>query len=152
MTKILLTTFIVVFCGSVGALDSSKPKDLISSAYYFPKTDVCTVMIDYHSSIEKIDKLQGDTKSLTLIRSMLNEYTSNGTQKCMGAPLVRLLAVLIPGKDSYGRPDFGSRINLLKLEVPTNKIGTIVKDLDNISLPKIQSAGFVELYLNKTKY
>ena len=152
MIKIFFTTIIIFFCGYLSAMDNLESKVLIRSTYYFTKTEICTIIIDYYPSITKLDKENNDNKSLILIRSMLKEYISNGEQRCLEAPMVKILAALIPDKDIYGRPDFGGRINLLKLELPSNKIGAILNDHNNISLSKIQSVGSVELYFNKKKY
>lgn len=144
--KILLAALIASLCGTSSAMNGMEAKGILGIAYYFPKSDICTIMIDYQPSVARVRQAKSDAKSILLASSMLNEYAANGAQKCKSAPTVRMLAVLIPGKDSYGRPDFGSRTNLLKLEGRADKLEALATGRDHLSLPMIQSAGSLHVY------
>jgi hypothetical protein len=92
------------------------------TSYYFPENEQCTLVLDFQSHRPKLDQLSKETRNLTLAKDLLIEFKANGSIKCPEARKVRLLAVFIPGTDNYGRPDFGSRTNLLRLEGPIERV------------------------------
>lgn len=142
--KIFLSVLILFFWNSLWALENKYDGNLKGFAYHFPKPNVCTIMIDYQQSSASVINTNGDDKSLLLSRSMIKQYIDEGVQKCKGAPKIIILAVFIPGKDNYGRPDFGSRSNILKLEGLSVKFQALSTE-KNLSLSKIKDA--VSLYI-----
>lgn len=141
-----LAILLTFFSGTSGATGSIEAKVIVGIPYYFPKSDICTMMIDYQLSAASLGQAKGVAKSILLVRSMLNEFASNGAQKCKGAPTIRMLAVMVSGKDSYGRPDFGSRTNLLKLEGHADKLSALAHTHGPLSLPTIRGTGSLDVY------
>jgi hypothetical protein len=99
---------------------SAQPSGLVP--YYFVENEQCTLVLDFQSRRSELVKLSKDALSLSLAKDLLKEFQTNRHEKCREANIVRLLAVFVPGTDNYGRPNFGSRQNLLRLEGSTKKV------------------------------
>jgi hypothetical protein len=123
------------------AAEAMKP-----TAYYFPRKESCTVMMDFQKSREKLRGLNGETRALELARSMLVEWLANAAGKCDGSSKVTMLAVYIPGVDVYGRPDFGNRTNLMKLEGDATKLQALGRNADKVTMVQLQQASRVEVF------
>jgi hypothetical protein len=91
------------------------------ASYYFPGPSQCTVLVDFAPSLASLDALTKDEREASLANGMLREISAN-IAKCGGSAEVRALAVMIPGTDNYGRPNFASRKNLLMLEGPATAV------------------------------
>jgi hypothetical protein len=92
------------------------------TSYYFPESERCTLVLDFQPRRADLAQLAKEARSLSLAKDLLREFKANGSEKCPEAKDVRLLAVFVPGTDNYGRPNFGSRVNLLRLEGPRDKV------------------------------
>jgi hypothetical protein len=92
------------------------------TSYYFPENEQCTLVLDFQPQRPELIQLSKEARTLSLAKDLLKQFKANGSEKCPEAKNVRLLAVFVPGTDNYGRPDFGSRVNLLRLEGPTDNI------------------------------
>jgi hypothetical protein len=100
----------------VGGMSAALAQTAGLTAYYFPEDQQCTLLVDFQPRRSELEPLGKDARSLALAKAMLKEFSAHGAEKCPGSKSVRLIAVYIPGTDTYGRPDFGSRTNLLRLE------------------------------------
>jgi hypothetical protein len=78
-------------------------------------------MVDFAASRASLEALPKIEREAFLAARLLREISAN-IVKCGGGEVVRALAVEIPGTDNYGRPNFGSRINLLTIEGPATAI------------------------------
>jgi hypothetical protein len=107
----------LIFASGEGPASAS---DLTS--YYFPESERCTLVLDFQPRRQDLLQLSKEARSLSLAKELLKEFKANGSAKCPDAKEVRLLAVFVPGTDNYGRPNFGSRVNLLRLEGATDKV------------------------------
>jgi hypothetical protein len=87
-----------------------------SKAYYFPEEANCTVMVDLADKKDMLDDLSEAERKLSIAELLVSEYDANGKEGCEDATSVKLLAVYISSVDSYGRPNFGDRINLIRLD------------------------------------
>jgi hypothetical protein len=94
----------------------------ILPAYYFLEQKTCTILVDFQKERVDIERLNRDARLLRLVRDLVAEYAKDGPAKCVGADHVRMMAVFIPGVDSYGRPDFPNRINILRIEADPEKL------------------------------
>jgi hypothetical protein len=110
--KSLLRFVLILFFASGYAF--AQMPNLVS--YYFPESEQCTLVLDFQPHRSELEQMSKEVRSLTLAKDLLKEFKTNGSDKCPEARSVRLLAVFVPGTDNYGRPDFGRRINLLRLE------------------------------------
>jgi hypothetical protein len=123
MHEIVMTSFLrlaaVIMAFSFGNAFAQAP-NLVS--YYFAEREQCTLVLDFQPRRSELVQLSKDARSLALAKDLLKEFKINGSKKCPEAQNVRLLAVFVPGTDNYGRPDFGSRVNLLRLEGSTNQV------------------------------
>jgi hypothetical protein len=90
--------------------------------YYFQESERCTLILDFQSHRSELTELSKAARTLSLAKDLLKEFKTRGSEKCSEAKNVRLLAVFVPGTDNYGRPDFGSRVNLIRLEGPKEKV------------------------------
>lgn len=90
--------------------------DAMVKVYYFPEQTVCTLIVDFERRRDELEALDADARSLELAKTMVGEFSANGGQQCNSAPTVRMMATYIVGVDTYGRPNFASRVNLLLLE------------------------------------
>jgi len=89
-----------------------------TDSYFFNEAGVCTLIVDFSKQKSELDRLGAEQRRASLARTLISSFRQQGGAKCPHVPSVRALAVYIPGVDSYGRPKFGSRVNLLKLEAP----------------------------------
>lgn len=115
------------------------------TAYYFPGAANCTVMMDFAPAHGVLDALPKDEREASLAVQMLREVAANAA-KCGGSQTIRALAVEIPGTDNYGRPNFGSRKNLLVIEGPA---AAMVNRADGET---IRNVGQLEPELKITEY
>lgn len=106
---------------------NSIPTQLYS--FYFPKNDqTCTALIDFHAQPELTNNIESNiSKTNHLIQQMAQDYLTTGVSKCQHAKNVTLWAVRIDNTDNYGRPDFKNRINILKINAPTEKMTMLAK-------------------------
>ncbi len=106
------------------------------TSYYFPESERCTLVLDFQPRRDDLLQLSKEARGVALAKDLLKEFKANGSAKCPDAKEVRLLAVFVPGTDNYGRPNFGSRVNLLRLEGPRDKVlqtaDTDFKTVDDI--------------------
>jgi hypothetical protein len=119
-----------VICSLLGSVLCSGVASAQSPAltpYYFPEGDVCTLALDFQPRRSEIEAASKDSRSVILAESLLREYSTQGSEKCPGAKTVKLLAILIPGVDSYGRPNFAGRVNLLRLEGSSEQVNAVAK-------------------------
>jgi hypothetical protein len=130
----------------LGHAAAASAPPLAGEAFYFPRKETCTVMLDFKKSSDALAKLQGDAKSVEIARSLLAEWQSNARAKCDGAAKATLLAVIIPGKDVYGRPDFSNRRNLMRLDGDAEKLVELAKTGESLSLARLKSSAKVEVY------
>ncbi len=84
--------------------------------YYFPQGETCTLMLDFQTRRATLEAMPPDARNTALLREMVAEFRSGSAARCPGASKATLLAVFIPGVDSYGRPNFGSRQNLIRAD------------------------------------
>jgi hypothetical protein len=131
MKSLLRPLLLMLIFASGGPASAS---DLTS--YYFPESERCTLVLDFQPRRADLAQLSKETRSLSLAKDLLQEFKAHGSEKCPEAKDVRLLAVFVPGTDNYGRPNFGSRVNLLRLEGPRDKVlqgaDTDFKTIDEI--------------------
>jgi hypothetical protein len=117
------------------------------SVFYFPTSTACTMMMDFQKARQRLASLDREARAVELTRAMIQEFARNGAAKCPTQSQVQLLAVYIPGTDNYGRPDFGRRVNALKVagsRTAVNKIaGSAAKPM---TLSQIRQELSVELY------
>jgi hypothetical protein len=125
---------------TIAAIEPLKP-----AAYYFPRQEACTVMMDFAKARDKVRGLAGDARNLELTRGMLAEWSVNAADKCKGAGKVALLAVYIPGLDVYGRPDFSNRTNLLKLEGQADKLQALAR-ASGLTMELVRKSSAVEIF------
>ena len=108
----------------------------VNVAYYFPEGRVCTLILDFQPTKDKLERLTGTPRTLSIATSLLSEVKVGGTEKCKTAEVIRMMAVYIPGVDNYGRPDFGSRLNLLRIDSTAAAINTFndlaFKDIESL--------------------
>ena len=130
----------------IAGLASAASAPLPNEAFYFPRKEACTVMLDFKKSSDALAKLQGDARSVEIARHLLVEWQPNAKAKCEGATKVTLLAVIIPGKDVYGRPDFSNRKNLLRLDGDADKLLELARAGDALSVARLKDAAKLELY------
>jgi hypothetical protein len=114
LSRALLPMLIFAFTGVASAADLT--------SYYFPEAERCTLVLDFQPRRADLSQLAREARSLALAKDLLKEFKANGSGKCPDAKEVRLLAVFVPGTDNYGRPNFGSRVNLLRLEGARDKV------------------------------
>jgi len=141
-SRILCVSILLQIAGPGGAGQAP----LATEAFYFPRKETCTVMLDFKKSSDAVAKLQGDAKSVEIARTLLAEWQPNAKAKCDGATKVTLLAVVIPGKDVYGRPDFSNRKNIMRLDGDADKLLELAKTGDALSVARLKSSAKVELY------
>ncbi len=115
-------------------------------AYFFPRPELCTVMVDFQKGRNVVDSLKGDKRTIALVQSMTTEFDRNGKEKCGDAPRIRMLAVFINGVDIYGRTDFGNRVNLLKLEAEPKNLRQLAGYNDKVTLVQIKNLSKLEAY------
>ena len=127
--------------GSCLSADVLKP-----GAYYFPRQDTCTAMMDFQKVRAKLNGLDGDARAIELSRGMLAEFSASGAAKCPGASRVTLLAVYVPGVDLYGRPDFSNRTNLMKVEGDAAKLLALGKTADTLTMAQVRGSATVEVF------
>jgi hypothetical protein len=118
MKSLLRPIMVMVFFG-LGKAFAQTP-NLVP--YYFSEGEQCTLVLDFQSFRAELVPLSKEARNLILTKDLLKEFKTNGSSKCSEAKNVRLLAVFIPGTDNYGRPNFASRVNLLRLEGPTQRV------------------------------
>jgi hypothetical protein len=85
-------------------------------SYYFKQGELCVALIDFEPEGAQLAAMPAELRETTLVNAVLDDYRLRGAKECNGTKLARLIAVRIPGVDSYGRPAFGSRVNLLQIE------------------------------------
>jgi hypothetical protein len=95
---------------------SAMAQDASPTTYYFVEDKICTVLVDFQKQRDDIERLSGDQRLLRLIRSLVGEFAVNGATKCKGSDSIRMMAVYIPGVDSYDRPDFPNRVNIVRID------------------------------------
>jgi len=84
--------------------------------YYFPQGETCTLMLDFQTRRATLETMAPDARNAELLREMVAAFRSGYAAHCPNASKATLLAVYIPGVDSYGRPNFGSRQNLIRAD------------------------------------
>lgn len=136
---------ILLFATSTAlAAANGEGEKLAVKAYYFPRPDSCTVMVDFQPAASTLQGVRGEARAAMLASTMLREFAPNAAGKCKSAGTVRLLAVMIKGVDSYGRPDFGNRANLLRLEGDALRLGQLANAHSTVTLARIRSVATVE--------
>ena len=149
MKRIFLLSFLALslsWQSPIWAEASAIGAKLNLKAYYFPNPNVCTVMVDFQKSTSEILKTSGDKRVQLLSANLLAEYGANGQVGCKTPVKVRMLAVLVPGVDNYGRPDFGSRTNLIRLEGNVDKFRSLASSRDGLSEATIRKYVELEVY------
>lgn len=116
------------------------------TAYYFPRPETCTVMVDFQKARSRVAAFSSQERVIAIVAAMAAELEKNGRDKCAGAARVRLIAVFIQGVDMYGRPDFGTRTNLLKLEGAAARLKNLAQAGDKLTVPRIRSLFDLEIY------
>lgn len=127
--------------GSCLSADVLKPL-----AYYIPRQDTCTVMMDFQKVRSRVTGLAGDVRTIELSRGMLAEFLVNAAAKCKGASKVTMMAVYIPGVDLYGRPDFGSRTNLMQLVGDAAKLQALGRSPGKLTMAQLRDSASVEVF------
>lgn len=127
-----------------GAAAAADPLPL--TAYYFPRSAPCTVMADFQKARDKVAAFSSQERAIALVRSMAVEFDKKGREQCPGAATVRMIAVFIGGVDIYGRPDFGNRTTLLKLEGDVVKLKRLAQAGGKITLFQLRSMFDLEIY------
>jgi hypothetical protein len=84
-------------------------------AYYLPGNDKCTVLVDFAARRSHLTSMDSESRLAHLADQMIREFRRSGDTEAKGATTIQMIAVYIEGKDNYNRPDFGKRVNLLKL-------------------------------------
>ena len=117
LIKLQVASAMLLLAG-IAAFAQEKPV----TRYYFPEGEECTAVLDFQSRRGDLEKSPADRKMLLLANELLRDFSVNGSEQCQGAKRIHLLAVFIPGVDSYGRPNFAGRVNLLRLDGTTDQI------------------------------
>jgi len=107
------------------------------ASYYFPQGDACTLMLDFQSRRAALEAMTPDARNAALLHEMIAEFRSGSAARCPNASKAVLLAVFIPGVDSYGRPNFGSRQNLVRADGAVEAIRRAAPDADAAELARI---------------
>ena len=115
-------------------------------AYYFPRPDMCTVMMDFQKARPHLNGLAADARAIELSRGMLAEWSANASAKCQGAAKVTMMVVYIPGADLYGRPDFGSRTNLMRMVGDAAKLQALGRSAATLTMAQVRSSATVEVF------
>jgi hypothetical protein len=115
------------------------------TAYYFPRPELCTVMVDFQKGRSAVESLKGDKRTISLVQNMATEFERNAN-KCGDSPKIRMLAVFIKGVDVYGRTDFGNRVNLLKLEAAPKNLRQLALHNEKVTLTQIKALSNLEIY------
>lgn len=121
--------------------DGSAPGQL--HAYYLPRGDQCTVLVDFAARRSDVDRLSGDERAAYLARAMIGEFRRAGRAESKGAGKIQMIAVYIEGKDNYNRPDFSKRTNLLKLSGTAEQFSSL-SDEDAGNWERVKSVLKVE--------
>lgn len=135
---------VALLMAAIPALAAEAPLPVV--AYYFPRPELCTVMIDFQKGRSAVENLKGDERTLALAQNMAAEFDRNGKQKCGDAARIRMLAVFINGVDVYGRTDFGNRVNLLRLDADTKNLRQLASYSDRLTLAQIKNLSQLETY------
>lgn len=141
--KAILSTLVLAF-GSVAIFEAAIAQEQIH-AYYFNQSGICTFLLDLQPLRGSYDGLRGDVRTVALAKALIDEFRAHGQDRCMGAMSVRAIAVYIPGVDNYGRPAFGSRTNLLRLQGPIEGLADATASQMK-SLDGLKSKFEVEVY------
>ena len=104
------------------------------------------MMMDFQKVRSQLAGLTGDARDVELSRGMLAEWSASSAAKCPGATKVTMMAVYIPGTDVYGRPDFGSRANLLRLVGDAAKLETLAKSAAKLTMTQVRGSASVEVF------
>lgn len=103
-------------------------------SFYFTERETCTLIVDFQAQKAALDALPKEGKALALAKGLIAEFKRQGASNCPDTKELIALAVFIPGVDNYGRPNFGSRVNLLKIKSEISDVGSLsVVDLKNFS-------------------
>jgi hypothetical protein len=94
--------------------NNDAPKGEIN-AYYLPRDEQCTVLVDFAAQRTYVDGLDGNRRQAYLAQQMIREFCRGGAAGAKGATNIQMIAVYIEGKDNYNRPDFSKRVTLLKV-------------------------------------
>jgi hypothetical protein len=136
----LVVLSVLSLAPGVGA-DPLKP-----NPYYFPRPDMCTVMMDFQKVRSRLTDLAADARAIELSRGMLAEWSASGAEKCSGASKVTMMAVYIPGVDVYGRPDFGRRTNLMRLVGDAAKLQALGRSANQLTMTELRGVASVEVF------
>jgi hypothetical protein len=143
MRAVALLLTLSIACTACGRSDNH---ELVVRTFYFPKPELCTVMVDFEPSREAVAATKDEARTLLLARTMLRDYATNGKSKCQGAARVRLLAMFITGVDNYGRPDFGARQNLIRMDADAEGIAGLALAPDGLTLKALRTVGDLEIF------
>ena len=141
LRPITALTILLVAMQPAIAADTLPP----ATAYYFPRPDLCTVMVDFQKGRGTVESLKGDKRTITLVQNLAAEFDRNAG-KCGDSPKIRMLAVFINGVDVYGRTDFGNRVNLLKLEAAPKNLRQLARHGDKATLTQAKALSSLETY------
>ena len=106
--------------------EPAQPANHVTSepySYYFPEGKTCTLMTDFQAQAALMKDVASNNRRFSqALHQMLSDYQRQGVHQCVGATRLTMVAVLINGRDNYGRPDFPNRTELFRLEGPSSDI------------------------------
>ena len=142
-----LSTHALLLALSLLALGPRLSADVLKpTAYYFSRQDACTVMMDFQKIRSRVDGLAAEARAIELSRAMLAEWSATAEAKCPAAAKVTMMAVYIPGVDVYGRPDFGRRTNLMRLEGDAAKLQALGRKPEALTMTHVRGTASVEVF------
>lgn len=103
-------------------------------------------MMDFQKVRSRLTGLSGDARDIELSRGMLAEWSASSAAKCPGASKVTMMAVYVPGADQYGRPDFGSRTNLMRLVGDAAKLEALGRSAGTLTMTQVRGSAAVEVF------
>ena len=134
------------------ANDVSLPKEFLvlsqespPQAYFFQNGKSCSVLFNFSSQKESLEKMSSNDKLDSIIKTMFIQYNNEHLNYCPDVESVTMLGAYIDGFDSYGRPDFGARIEIVRVEADEIKIKDNFKKIKNLSLDEIKKFSKVEI-------